>query len=152
MDPHGLNPPPQNGSNEWLPHYILEALHAILPQIGQMASDVRSLAHNQAHNRRDILDQMHRGLDSLKADLSHLRDRMASIEESHRQSPSEARSGLVNSLFGSVGGWIVSHLPWKHALIMGLGAAGALLGHVMPDRVRNAGAGFVKILTDLFSG
>lgn len=131
-------PPPQdpNGSNEWLPRYILEALHAILPQIGQMASDVRSLAQNQAHNRRDILDQMHRGLDSLRADLSHLRDRMISIEESHHQSQSEAKSSVVRSLFGSVGGWVLEHIPWKHAMLMLLGAGTALFGHLAPERVK----------------
>lgn len=136
MDPHTSNPNSPNGSGEWLPRYTLDALHRLLEKMGQVIADCRNLS-------TDLVD--------LKTQLSSMHDRLIKIEAA--QAPqSEVKSGLVNSLFGSVGGWIVSHLPWKHAALMGLGAAGALFGHVMPDRVKNAGVGLVKILTDLFSG
>lgn len=143
MDPRDLNPPPQNGSVEWLPRYILEAFHHLLPQIGKIEAAVQNLTANQAINKSDILKRV-------EEVRTELKDHILRIESG--KSPSEAKSTWVRSLFGSVGAWVLERLPWKHALLMGLGAAGALFGHIMPDRLKNAGVGLIKIWADLFGG
>lgn len=144
MDPRDLNPSSPNGSGEWLPRYILEALHEILPAIGRMAADVQNLATNQAVNKADILKRV----EDVRTEL---KDHILRIEGG-QPSQSAAKSTMVRSLFGSVGAWVLERLPWKHAALMGLGAVGALLGHFMPERVKNAGVGLAKIWMDLWGG
>lgn len=144
MDHRDSNTPSSgpSGSSEWLLKSLLEVVHQMLPQLGQIGADVRTLASNQATNKADILAQVQKGHEHTNQRLDDLIPRVAKLEVGSQSSPVKD-SSWAKSLFGSVGEFLLQKLPWKHLIRMSPGILIALFGHMMPERMKAAA---VKIL------